>query len=280
MLPQKFIIQLQKKHISSHSFKNISYFQFCTELQVILWLFYFHFFPYLEQMQEDFRKEFLPLVSKPGWIMTCLIHVFGAAVLLIVFIAIALFPFLVSENVKVLVVIAVLYYPVWAVGMYRVFQYFRKRKGIAIVKIMVDDKGIHFYKKSGNVDAILYSQLGRSLLSDDYQVYLTRQRKTWILAVGIDHNETKVVFDGTDIGCTHYIKNGRALRARFIEGIVRFRPDLKIDPFVFEEFSIHPQKFIFDGKRYMKHILEIAVIASILLLISGLLALITIMIVK
>ncbi|WP_228412882.1 hypothetical protein [Chryseobacterium sp. G0162] len=133
---------------------------------------------------------------------------------------------------------------------------------------MVDDKGIHFYKKDESIDAILYNQLGTSLRSDDYEVYLTMKRKTWILTVGINRNETKVVFDGTDIGSTHYIKNGRALRARFIEGIVRFRPDLKIDPFVFKEFSIHPEKFTFDGKRYLKHVGEAAIIAGIIVLLS------------
>ncbi|AZA92387.1 Uncharacterised protein [Chryseobacterium nakagawai] len=219
-------------------------------------------------MQEDFRKEFLPLASKPSWVITWLMNIFFGSVLLFMFIVLAVFPFLVSGNIKVFVVVAVLYYPVWVLGMYRLFRYVKKSKGISVTKIMVDDKGIHFYKKDESIDAILYNQLGPSLRSDDYEIYLTMKRKTWILTVGINRNETKVVFDGTDIGSTHYIKNGRALRARFIEGIVRFRPDLKIDPFVFKEFSIHPEKFTFDGKRYLKHVGEAAIIAGIIVLLS------------
>ncbi|WP_250255263.1 hypothetical protein [Chryseobacterium sp. Marseille-Q3244] len=219
-------------------------------------------------MQEDFRKEFLPLASKPSWVITWLMNIFFGSVLLFMFTVLAVFPFLVSGNIKVFVVVAVLYYPVWVIGMYRFFRYVKKSKGISVTKIMVDDKGIHFYKKNGSIDAILYNQLGTFLRSDDYEVYLTMKRKTWILTVGINRNETKVVFDGTDIGSTHYIKNGRALRARFIEGIVRFRPDLKIDPFVFKEFSIHPEKFTFDGKRYLKHVGEAAIIAGIIVLLS------------
>lgn len=226
------------------------------------------FFPYLEQMHEDFNKEFLPLASKNSWIMTWLMNIFGGAVLLVVFTALALFPFLVSESVKILVVVAILYYPVWAVAMYRIFHYMRKNRRIAIKKIIVDDKGIHFYKKDGSIDDVLYSQLEPSYLSDNYDVYISTERKTWMLAVRIDHNETKVVFDGTHLGSMYYIKNARALRARFIEGIARFRTDLRIDPFVFEEFSIHPEKFTFDGKRYLRHIGEAAIMLGIVLLIS------------
>lgn len=229
-------------------------------------------------MQEDFNKEFLPLASKNSWIMTWLVNIFGGAVLLVMFIVLALFPFLVSGSVKILVLVAILYYPVWAVAMYRISRYMRKNMRIAIKKIIVDDKGIHFYKKDGSIDDVLYNQLGPSYLSDDYEVYLSKTHKTWMLAVGIDRDETKVVFDGTHLGSMYYIKNARALRARFIEGIAHFRPDLKIDPLVFEEFSIHPEKFTFDGKRYMKHVLEGAVMLGILLLISGLImSIITIM---
>lgn len=223
-------------------------------------------------MQEDFRKEFLPLASEPGWVITWLMNIFGGAVLLVMFIILAVLPLLVSGSIKIFVVIAVLYYPVWAVAMYRFFRYIEKNRAVAIKKIIVDDQGIHFYKKDGSIDEVLYSQIGPSRLSDDYEVYLSNQNKTWLLAVRIDHNETKVVFDGTHLGSRYYIKNARALRARFMEGIARFRPDLRIDPLVFEEFSIHPEKFTFDRKRYMEHVLEVTAMAGGLLLVSGLLA--------
>ncbi|UKB84726.1 hypothetical protein LF887_03520 [Chryseobacterium sp. MEBOG06] len=219
-------------------------------------------------MQEDLKKEFSSMVSKPSWVITWLMNIFGGAVLLIMFITLAVFPFLVSGSIKVFVVVTILYYPAWAVGMYQFFHYVKKNMAIAIKKIIVDDKGIHFYKKDGGIDEILYSQLGLSRLSDDYEVYISQRRKSWMLAVGIDRSETKVAFDGTHLGSIYYIKNARALRARFVEGIAHFRPDLRIDPLVFEEFSIHPEKFTFDGKRYMKHIIEIAVTVSVLLLIS------------
>jgi hypothetical protein len=38
---------------------------------------------------------------------------------------------------------------------------------------------------------------------------------------------------------------------------------LKIDPFVFKELCIHPEKFTFDGRRYMKHVLQYTIVAGI-----------------
>ncbi|MCL8536873.1 hypothetical protein M9991_08320 [Chryseobacterium gallinarum] len=75
-----------------------------------------------------------------------------------------------------------------------------------------------------------------------------------IILMFIDSDTTKVLFNETDPGFSYYTKNSRALRAKFIEGIAYFRRDLKIDPFVFEELSIHPEKFTLDVKRYMKHV--------------------------
>ncbi|MGN7866704.1 hypothetical protein [Chryseobacterium sp. 22458] len=213
-------------------------------------------------------KEFLPLASKPGWIMTWLIRIFGIAILLLIFLILAVLPFLICEKVAVLVVAAILYYPVWAVAMYRFFRFMKKGREEAVVKILVDDKGIHYKKLNGSTDDILYSQLGRSYLSDDYDVHLTQITKTMVLTVGVNGNTTKILFDSIDPGYSYYTQNSRALRARFIEGIVRFRPDLKIDPLVFEEFSIHPEKFTFDRRQYLQHVKEAAIITGIILLIS------------
>lgn len=231
-------------------------------------------------MQGDFSKEFLPLVSKTNWVITWLMNIFGGAVLLVMFLVLAVFPFLVSGNIRILAVIGILYYPVWAIGIYSFFGYVKNNIRASIKKIMVDDKGIHFYKKDGSIDEILYSQLGKTYFSDQYDVYLSQQQKSRVLTVGIDQDKIKIVFDGTHLGSVYYVSNARALRARFIEGIVRFRPDLEIDPLVFEEFSIHPEKFIFDGKQYRKHIVETVVISGIILLISCLFVVIVIMIMR
>ncbi|MDG4651828.1 hypothetical protein [Chryseobacterium arthrosphaerae] len=219
-------------------------------------------------MQENLRKEFLPLASQPGWIVTWLLRIFGIAILLLMFIILAVLPFLVCGKVAVLGVVAILYYPVWTVAMYRFFRFMKKGRKESVIKITVDDKGVHYDKLNGSRKEILYSQLGQSYLSNDYDVHLTEIRKTWVITLGVNGDTTKVLFNETDPGYSYYTKNSRALRARFIEGIVRFRPDLRIDPFVFEELSIHPEKFIFDRRQYLKHIGEAAIVTGIILLIS------------
>lgn len=225
-------------------------------------------------MQEkNVEKEFLPLVSKPGWIITWLSRIFLLPILLIALITFSIFPLLICEDVKVLVVVAILYYPVWAVAMYRFFRFMKKSVGKSIIEIKIDDEGVHYYRKNGSKDDVLYGQLESSYLSENYDVHLERFYKTWVLAVRVKGEQIKILFD-TDAGVSYYTRNGRALRARFIEGIVRFRPDLKIDPFVFEEFSIHPENFTFDGKRYLKHVGEAAMIGGIILLLSLVLLLI------
>ncbi|RTZ48398.1 hypothetical protein EJ377_12320 (plasmid) [Chryseobacterium arthrosphaerae] len=73
-------------------------------------------------------------------------------------------------------VVAILYYPVWAVAMYRFFLLCKREERICD-KITVDDKGVHYDKLNGSRKEILYSQLRQSYLSNDYDVHLTEIRK-------------------------------------------------------------------------------------------------------
>ncbi len=219
-------------------------------------------------MQENVEKEFLPLVSKPGWMMTWLIRIFLTVILLVMFIILAIFPLLVCENMKVLVVVCILYYPVWAIAIYHFFRFMKKGRKDAVIKITVDDKGLHYDQLNGERREILYSQLERAYFSDEYEVRLTPVKKSWVLTLRVEGKETRVLFNETDPGYSYYTRNARALRARFIEGIAHFRPDLKIDPFVFKELCIHPEKFTFDRRRYRKHVLQYTIVAGAFLLIS------------
>ncbi|MCO7723724.1 hypothetical protein HX045_16060 [Myroides odoratimimus] len=233
-------------------------------------------FLYIRRMQKNCQKEFSPLYSKDNVLLTWVFNISGGALLVSLFILLALLPLLVSTQIKTLVIIGLFYYPIWAIVLYRFYRYIKSKMAVAIRNIKIDDQGIHFSKKDGSTAEILYDQLGHSYRSEYYDVYLVPINKTWRLAVGIDGVQTEVVFDGADVGSVYQIKNARALRAKFIEGIVRFRPDLKIDPSVFKEFSIHPQDFTFDGKRYMKHIGQGVLIISGILVVSVLLGLLII----
>lgn len=223
-------------------------------------------------MKETIQLHFSPLNAKHNLVFTWLLNIFGGALLVGLFFLLACLPFLVSRRFGVLVVLGLVYYPLWAFALYRFIRYIRSKMAEAIQTIRVDDQGIHFDQKKGVTTTILYRQLGPSYGSTQYEVYLVPVNKTYHLAVGLEGIETRLVFDGTDVGSVSYIQNGRALRAKFIEGIARFRPDLTIDPAVFKEFSIHPQHFNFDGKQYGKHIVKGALILGCILAFACLLA--------
>ncbi|KZE82277.1 hypothetical protein HX017_16170 [Myroides marinus] len=227
---------------------------------------------YLGPMQENVNQNFIPLHSKNNLVITWLINILASTTLIGMFILLALLPIFIFSHTWVLIIIALAYYPILAIVAYRFFKYIKSKIAVTIKAINIDKQGVHFYKKDNSITHILYSQLEQSYLSDQYDVYLKQVNKTYHLAVRANGIETRVVFDGTDYGSMYYITNARALRARFIEGIVRFRPDLKVDPFIFKEFCIDPNQFTFDRKRYIKHIVKAALIIGLIILFSTLLA--------
>jgi hypothetical protein len=97
------------------------------------------------------------------------------------------------------------------------FSFYEKGRKDAVIKITVDDKGLHYDHLNGEKREILYSQLGRAYFSDEYEVRSHRPKKTWVLTLGVEGKETKVLFNETDPGYSYYTRNARALRARFIE---------------------------------------------------------------
>lgn len=219
-------------------------------------------------MQEDVRKEFLPLFSKPWWMMTWLTRIFGGLLLLTVFLAVLILPVVICKKPLLFAVVAILYYPALAVGLYRFYNYRKKIMNRVVSQIVVDDKGIHYERVDGTIDHILYTNLEKYDFPEGYDVTLSARNKRYVLTLNNKGSLVKVDFEGVDAGYRYYVGNLKALRRRFIQGVAYFRPDLKIDPFVFDEFCIHPETFTFDRKRYMKHVTQCAIIIGIILLIS------------
>lgn len=205
---------------------------------------------------QDVKKEFLPLESKPWWIITWVARIFGIALLSGMFLLLLMLPLLLINFKIVFIIVAILYYPAWMYAVYLFVRHIRKSRRESVVHILVDDKGIHYTKFDGSKEEILYSRLEKWSLSDVYDVKVSPQRKTWALEIKYDGSGEKVDFDRIDPGLTYYTGNTRVLRRRFVQGIACFRPDISIDPFVFEAFYIHPGTFTFDRKKYWKIMLE------------------------
>lgn len=201
-------------------------------------------------MQEDVRKDFLPLVSKPWWFMTWLTRTLAVLLLLVMFLVLLVLPVIICKNIAILVIVSILYYPALGFGLYRFILYQKTVTKRVVKRIVVDDKGVHYERKNGTTDHILYSDLEKYHLADEYDVNLSPRNKIYVLKVKHNDSVTVVDFDGVDAGYSCYIVNLRALRRRYIQGIVYFRPDLRINPSVYTAYNINPVNFTFDKKKY------------------------------
>lgn len=257
-----------KKHIQSHSFKkNISYFQFCIRaVGTPVALFILTIFLYLEHMQEDKGKEFLPLVSKPWFFMTLVTRFFAALLLLAMFLVILILPAIICGQLTWFIVVGILYYPVLGFLLYRFFLYQKKIRKRIVKRIVVDDKGVHYERADGTMDEVLYSNLKEYSFSDQYDVGVSPRNKQYMLKVNDGGHIADVDFDGMDAGYYYYFTNLRALRRKYIQGIVYFRPDLRINPFVFDVYYINPVDFTFDWKTYWATLLKVGGVLVLLTL--------------
>ncbi|TZF94295.1 hypothetical protein FW781_16975 [Chryseobacterium panacisoli] len=201
-------------------------------------------------MQEDVRKDFLPLVSKPWWFMTWLTRTLAVLLLLVMFLVLLILPVIICKNIMVLVVVSIVYYPALGFGLYRFILYQKTVRKREVKKIVVDDKGVHYERKNGTIDRILYQDLEKYHLADEYDVNLSPRNKIYVLQVKHNDSVINVDFDGVDAGYSSYIVNLRALRRKYIQGIVYFRPDLRINPCIYTTYNINPVDFTFDKKKY------------------------------
>ncbi|MDR6371745.1 hypothetical protein J2795_003967 [Chryseobacterium bernardetii] len=220
-------------------------------------------------MQENVRKDFSPLVSKTWWFMTWLTRTFGILLLLAAFLIIAGLPVVISDKLVIFVIVAILYYPALAFGLYRFFHYQKRIRKRVVRKIEVDEKGIHYERADGTIDEIFYSNLKKYSFSDEYDVSISPRNKTYILKVNDNGSVAEVDFNGMDAGHSTYIGNLKALRRRYIQGIVYFRPDLRINPLVYDVFYINPVDFTFDHKKFWISLAQTFTIMILFCLVLG-----------
>lgn len=98
--------------------------------------------------------------------------------------------------------------------------------------ILVDDNGLHEYGKNAPTLSLLYESLDINNEDGVYDVLFTDQGYA-------DTNSELCVFIKDESGNTRtqavvfrvfFTPDGNALKRHFIKGIMRFRPDLRIDP--------------------------------------------------
>ncbi|WP_126653580.1 hypothetical protein [Chryseobacterium aureum] len=201
--------------------------------------------------------------------MTWLTRIFGTLLWSAAFLIILGLPLVFSNKPVLFVVAALLYYPAFAFGLYHFFLYQKKIRKRVVRKIIVDNQGIHYERKDGTVDEILYSNLKSYSFSDQYDVSVSPVNKAYVLQIYENNKVKEVDFIGRDAGYTSCIGNLKALRRRYLQGIVHFRPDLRVNPLVYQVYYINPADFTFDDKKYWTSLAQTSAIMILCCVVLG-----------
>ncbi|WP_079241017.1 hypothetical protein [Chryseobacterium indologenes] len=149
-----------------------------------------------------------------------------------------LYPALISWGISLLILIPV------------IRHYVIKREKLAR-RIVVDETGLLFYNSRNEiVDQILYTDLRSSKQNFDiYTVNPVGSGIAPLLEVTILSDKKSETTRRIDMNLPlKVVKNKSILYAHFLHGIVTFRPDLTIDPFVFRNYSIDTETWKVNSK--------------------------------
>ncbi len=149
-----------------------------------------------------------------------------------------IYPALVGWGISALILIPTVRY------------YSRKRKKIES-KIVVDETGLLFYNAKNEIaDQVLYTDLRPSKQNFDiYTVNPVGSGISSLLELTIQSEKKEEITKRIDMNLPlKVVKNKYTLYAHFLHGIVTFRPDLTVDPFVFRNYSIDTETWKVNSK--------------------------------
>lgn len=229
----------------------------------------------------NFTKDnFHEIKSEPNWLVTWCIRfvffpLFGFLVLSFYFVPV-LFYTDGSIDGEQLLAFGMIYYPLLIVLSYFVVRFLKRRKSKSVRHIKVNCEGIFYELIDGTEESLRFDQF--EISSNDhivYDVFIDSKlqftgENTYpqaFLKVFLNGKEHEVRPFHPDWGYSYFTRNSRILRSHFLRGIALFRPDLRIDPFIYSEFSIHPETYEFDKKNYRTGII-LAIILVILIFIG------------
>ncbi|WP_153391570.1 hypothetical protein [Chryseobacterium vaccae] len=154
-------------------------------------------------------------------------------------------------------------------------KYWKRNQDKTIVKMWIDEKGLHRQQKDGNILSILYSQLRSVPKEGRYDVYTqqTGSGKYSRTALLVNYrDETGIVKPveaefTMNIWYAFYPANTMEMRAAFFQNIAGYK-EIRINPEVYRHYHINPVTFQFDAKKYwIQWILILLFIISVLLII-------------
>jgi len=204
------------------------------------------------------KDNFPEIESQPNSFWTWFIRIIFAFLIALILLSIFCIPVLLYVEGEFYgteaVIFLAIYYPVLCLLLYKLVGKIRKSKQKAVYSIVVNKEGAFYKKHNGTVEALLFKDLQRSAKGVIDDVYIKSaavgSHRLVHLKVFYGGREVKVDFGRIDVAFASYASNHRALRQHFIQGVELFRPDLSIDPAVFNEYFINPDTFEFDRKSH------------------------------
>ncbi|MCW3464518.1 hypothetical protein [Chitinophaga nivalis] len=188
------------------------------------------------------NNEFQPKYSEKSESVTFMVKIVVYMLFTITIIAISVFTIATLSSNKinflikfstVVVVILLLFFLI------RTFlQQLSENKNNKITHVVVDSNGFHHFQNLEIVKSITFDLL-RPNPDKKYDIDLSDGDDVPIDLLVHYYNATlnQIECKAITFATTFSIKNGRELKVYFIQGIIRFRPDLSISPGVFDFFS-------------------------------------------
>src|SRR5690554_1851039 len=226
------------------------------------------------------KDNFHEIKSEPNWLVTwCIRFVFFVLMGFLVF-CFYFLPVLFYMDGTIdgeqLFAFGMIYYPLLIGLTYFAVRFLKRRKKKSVRHIKVNREGIFYELLDGTEESLCFTQLEASsndhIVHDvfiDSKLQFTGDAtyRQAFLKVFLNGKEHEVRPFHPDWGYSYFTRNSRILRSQFLRGIKLFRPDLRIDPFIYSEFSIHPETYDFDTKNDRTGII-LAIILVILIFIG------------
>jgi hypothetical protein len=159
-------------------------------------------------------------------------------------------------------------------GFYAFIKISFKNRHLRSCKIIVNEKGIlHYNSNDKIIKTIAYSDLTHaekiSFKKDVYSEYAHQKTLAKKLVVHIKDQKNTVVPMVIDMNMDlMVIKNKHLLYVHFINGILTFRPDLKIDSVVYSDYCINEKTLQYDRtkrKGFLRETIIIGIISFMLI---------------
>jgi hypothetical protein len=117
----------------------------------------------------------------------------------------------------------------------------QEKPGKKITQVVIDRQGVHDYSDQDLVRTLKYSELMPNPENGEYDILIPKDQNDTDITVCFylfDDVLNKIRLQEFRLNVDDMIINGKSLKKHFLKGIIIFRPDLKIDPGVFDLYGL------------------------------------------